>query len=305
MKRIITLISMFLLAGGILMAQTTTPKLSYEMVIRDVETNDLLVNQDVSVGISVYSLSDMEEENALYTENLNLTTDNNGILIVEFGEDVDWQEQGVDWINSKIRFDIDYNNDGVGEILHVDRIFAVPYALQAPSSELLTTDEIVRYISEINFQNDVRRILKAYHENTYGLEDDWVDTFKHYLMSHKEKIKEIVLSYAPRITASNVNTTASTIMANTAAYNKGVEVMKEFAMENLEAALEVAQYYIEHYTSEYNEAINSLVEKVEQNDDLYPYIKSFFESTFKEYLDEHHYIQQSDCPDFDPCSIGD
>ena len=82
MKRIITLISMFLLAGGILMAQTTTPKLSYEVVIRD-GSNNLLVNQPVTVDVSVYDLAD--ETTALYTENgLNLESDANGILVVAF-----------------------------------------------------------------------------------------------------------------------------------------------------------------------------------------------------------------------------
>jgi hypothetical protein len=299
MKRIITLISMFLFAGGILMAQTTTPKLSYEVVIRDGD-NNLLVDQPVTVDVSVYDLTD--ETTALYTENVpNLESDANGILIVAFGENVDWQALGVDWMTAKIKLNIDY---GSGTIEHLVPVFAVPYALQSPTGELLTTDEIVRYISSINFDNDMRRILKAYHENTYGLENDWVDTFKHYLMSHHEKIKEIILSYAPRITASNIYTTANLIQANTTVYNKGVEVMKEFAMENMDAALEVAKYYIDHYTEEYNADVNSLVNKVEENEDLYPYIKSFFESTFKEYLDEHHYIQQSDCPDFNPCSIG-
>ena len=299
MKRIITLISMFLLAGGILMAQTTTPKLSYEVVIRDGD-NNLLVDQPVTVDVSVYDLTD--ETTALYTENVpNLESDANGILTVAFGENVDWQALGVDWMTAKIKLNIDY---GSGTIEHFVPVFAVPYALQSPTGELLTTDEIVRYISSINFDNDMRRILKAYHENTYGLENAWVDTFKHYLMSHQEKIKEIILSYAPRITASNIYTTANTVQANTAAYNKGVQVMKEFAMENMDAALEVAKYYIEHYTEEYNADVNSLVNKVEENEDLFPYIKSFFESTFKEYLDEHHYIQQSDCPDFNPCTIG-
>lgn len=281
------------------MAQTTTPKLSYEVVIRDGD-NNLLVDQPVTVDVSVYDLTD--ETTALYTENVpNLESDANGILIVAFGENVDWQALGVDWMTAKIKLNIDY---GSGTIEHLVPVFAVPYALQSPTGELLTTDEIVRYISSINFDNDMRRILKAYHENTYGLENDWVDTFKHYLMSHHEKIKEIILSYAPRITASNIYTTANLIQANTTVYNKGVEVMKEFAMENMDAALEVAKYYIDHYTEEYNADVNSLVNKVEENEDLYPYIKSFFESTFKEYLDEHHYIQQSDCPDFNPCSIG-
>ena len=80
--------------------------------------------------------------------------------------------------------------------------------------------------------------------------------------------------------------------------------MKEFAKDHLEDALEMAQYYIDNYTEEYNEALNSLVAKVEQNDDLYPYIKKFFERTFKEYLDEHHYITIEDCPSVNPCTLG-
>ena len=89
------------------MVQTTTPKLSYEMVIRDAQTNDLLVNQDVAVTVNVYNASNLET--ALYTEDMNLTTDNNGILIVAFGEDVNWQEQGVNWMNAEIHFEIDYS----------------------------------------------------------------------------------------------------------------------------------------------------------------------------------------------------
>lgn len=296
MKRIITLVSMFLLAGGILMAQTTTPKLSYEVVIRDGD-NNLLVNQPVTVDVNVYSISD--ETTALYTENgLNLVSDANGLLVVAFGENVDWQALGVDWMTSKIRLDIDY---GYGTIPHFVPVFAVPYALQSPTGELLTTDEIVRYISSINFDNDMRRILQAYHENTYGLENDWVDTFKHYLMSHKEKIKEIVLSYAPRITAENINSTYNTVVANSAAYNKGVEVMSGFAKENMDVALEMALYYIEHYTADYNADVNSLVEKIKANTEIYPYIEKFVEDTFEEYLDQHGYIKNSDCPEFDIC----
>ena len=278
------------------MAQTTTPKLSYEVVIRDAE-NNLLVNQPVTVNVNVFSVSD--ETTPLYIENgLNLESDANGLLVVAFGQNVDWQALGVDWMTSKIRLDIDY---GTGTITHFVPVFAVPYALQSPSGELLTTDEIVNYISSINFENDMRKILKAYHENTYGLEDDWVDTFKHYLMSHKEKIKEIVLSYAPRITAGNINATANIVINNTAVYNKGVEVMKEFAMENMEAALEMALYYIEHYTADYNADVNSLVNKIKANPDLYPYIETFVEDTFEEYLDEHGYIKKTDCPEFDIC----
>ena len=296
MKRIITLISMFLLAGGILMAQTTTPKLSYEVVIRD-GSNNLLVNQPVTVDVSVYDLTD--ETTALYTENVpNLESDPNGILIVAFGENVDWQALGVDWMTAKIRLDIDY---GTGTFTHFVPVFAVPYALQSPTGELLTTDEIVRYISSINFNDDMRRILQAYHENTYGLEDDWVDTFKHYLMSHKEAVKEIVLSYAPRITAENINSTYNTVVANTAAYNKGVEVMSEFAKENMDVALEMALYYIEHYTAEYDNDVNSLVNKIKANSDIYPYIETFVEETFEEYLEEHGYVKKTDCPDFDIC----
>lgn len=287
---------MFLLAGGILMAQTTTPKLSYEVVIRD-GGNNLLVNQPVTVDVSVYSLTD--ETTPLYTETgLNLESDANGILVVAFGEGIDWQALGVNWITSKIRLDIDY---GTGTIEHVVPVFAVPYALQSPNGELLTTDEIVRYLGSINFDNDMRRILKAYHDNTYGLEDDWVDTFKHYLMSHMEEIRQIIVSYSDKVTPTDIWNTNNTILANTEAYNRGVAVLTEYAKEHLDDAVEMALYYIEHYTAEYNAAVESFVEKVKANDDLYPYIKTFVEDTFDEYLEEHGYVRKTDCPSFDIC----
>ena len=301
MKRIITLISMFLLAGGILMAQTTTPKLSYEMVIRDVETNDLLVNQDVSVSVSVYSLT-TNNEAPLYAEDLELTTDNNGILIVAFGDDVDWQEQGVDWMNAEIRFEIDYSGDYNGHITHVDRVFAVPYALQSPNGELLTTDEIVRYIGEINFQNDVRRILKAYHENTYGLEDDWVDTFKHYLMSHQDKITEIILSYAPRVDSADIWHTYNTVKGNEVAMSNGMNVLKQYAKENMSAAKEIMKYYLsEEFTADDQADLQQFVDKLKTNTEVYTLAKTYLEALVKEYLEENNYIQKTDCPDFNIC----
>lgn len=296
MKRIITLLSMFLFAGSILMAQTTQPKLSYGVVIRDA-ANNLLVNEPATVDVTIY-----KDANApLYQKDgIAVTTDANGLLILSLGEDSEaWNS--IDWSTAHINLNI---NCAGYTINHDEPVYAVPYALQAPNSDILTTDEIVRYISEINFQNDVRRILKAYHENTYGLEDGWVDTFKHYLMSHKEKIKEIVLSYAPRITASNINTTYSTIMANTAAYNKGVQVLKEFAKENVDAAIEIAQYYIQNYSAEYNEELQSLVNKIQSNVNIDPYIRTFLNTTFDEYFENHPYLQKTDCDSFDPCSLS-
>ena len=297
MKRIITLISMFLLAGGILMAQTTTPKLSYEMVIRDAD-NFLLVNQDVSVTVSVYNLSNMEA--ALYTEDLDLTTDNNGILIVAFGEDVNWQEQGVNWMNAEIHFDVEYEG---GSISHIDRVFAVPYALQAPNSDLLTTDNIVEYISGINFQNDVRRILKAYHENTYGLEDDWVDTFKHYLMSHQDKITEIILSYAPRVDSADIWHTYNTVKGNEVAMHNGMNVLKQYAKENMDAAKEIMMHYLsDEFTAEDQADLQQAVEKLRNNTEVYTYVKAYLESLVKEYLEENNYVRKTDCPELNICT---
>ena len=275
MKRIITLISMFLLAGGILMAQTTTPKLSYEMVIRDAD-NFLLVNQDVSVTVSVYNLSNMEA--ALYTEDLDLTTDN----------------------NAEIHFDVEYEG---GSISHIDRVFAVPYALQAPNSELLTTDNIVEYISGINFQNDVRRILQAYHENTYGLEDDWVDTFKHYLMSHQDKITEIILSYAPRVDSADIWHTYNTVKGNEVAMHNGMNVLKQYAKENMDAAKEIAKFYLsDEFTAENQADLQQAVEKLRNNTEVYTYVKAYLESLVKEYLEENNYVRKTDCPELNICT---
>ena len=280
------------------MAQTTTPKLSYEMVIRDGD-NNLLVNQDVTVTVNVYNVSNMEA--ALYTEeDLELTTDNNGILIVAFGENVNWQEQGVNWMNAEIHFDVEY--DG-GSISHIDRVFAVPYALQAPNSELLTTDNIVEYISGINFQNDVRRILKAYHENTYGLEDDWVDTFKHYLMSHQDKITEIVLSYAPRVDSADIWHTYNTVKGNEVAMHNGMNVLKQYAKENMDAAKEIMMHYLsEEFTAENQADLQQAVDKMKNNNaEVYELFKTYLEVMVQEYLEDNHYVRKTDCPDFQIC----
>lgn len=278
------------------MAQTTTPKLSYEVVIRDGD-NNLLVNQPVTANVSVYDITD--ETTALYTENVpNLESDANGLLVVAFGENVDWQTLGVNWMTSKIKLDIDY---GTGTITHFVPVFAVPYALQSPSGDLLTTDEIVRYISSINFNDDMRRILRAYHENAYGLEGSWVDTFKHYLMNHNAEIKDIIWSYADKVDSADIWHTYNTVRNNTAAYDTGVAVMKDFAMNNMEAALQSAQEYIENYTSDYNAAVESLVAKIKANPELYPYIKKFVERTFEEYLEDHGYVNTTDCPEYDIC----
>ena len=296
MKRIITLLSMFLFAGSILMAQTTQPKLSYGVVIRDAD-NNLLVNESATVNVTIYKDAEMP----LYQkEGIEATTDPNGLLILSLGDDSE-EWNSIDWSTAHINLNI---NCAGYTINHDEPVYAVPYALQAPNSDILTTDEIVRYISEINFQNDVRRILKAYHENTYGLEDDWVDTFKHYLMSHHADIKEIILSYAPRVDSADIWHTYNTVRGNDTAYDNGVKVLKQYAMENMSSAKEIMKSYLspEEFTAEDQVYLQRFVDKLKANTEVYTLAKEYLEILVEEYLEKHHYLKKSDdCPDFNIC----
>lgn len=299
MKRIITLLSMFLFAGSILMAQTTQPKLSYGLVIRD-DAHNLLVNKAATAHVSIFHIDDIEEEEALYTENMGeVMTDPNGLLILNIGDDSEaWSN--IDWSAAKIRVDVICDGHN---ILHVKPVYAVPYALQAPGSMKLTTEEIVRYIMSINFNDDLKdQILKAYHENPNNLENDWVDTFKHYLMTHQDSIKSIILSYADKVTEEDIWNTYNTVINNYDAIKQGTDVLVRYAEDNMESALEIMKYYLYEFTPENQDDLQEVVVKLKANTPVYNTIKEYLQGMVREYLEDNEYVKKTDCPEVNICT---
>ena len=311
MKRIIVFLSMFLFAGGILMAQT--PKLSYDVLLRNDFSSDpdimlhypgdnqLLYNQE---GVTAHVvISDAVSGASLYEEDVTgLSTDENGLLHVEFGEGVDWVGLGVDWGQANILMHI---TCGGYTIDHSAPIYAVPFALQAGNIEkFLTTDAIIEYIGHINFPDDARRILKALHENANGLEQDLVDTITNYLKNHKEQAFRGFLYYLKHTTADEVQATYNTVTNNTAAFEEGLDLLVDYAEQHMDDAIEVALYFINNYTTaEDGGYVHDFISTLKANTEVYDVVKSYLEDIFKDYLDNHHYIQAKDCPAVNPCTI--
>lgn len=298
MKRIIVFLSMFLFAGGILMAQT--PKLSYEVLLRD-DANNLLYEQSpIEVDVYIYDREGVTEQ---YRENVaGLSTDANGILHIEFGEGVNWESQGVDWSNASIGLDIFCPGRAIHKWVPV---YAVPYALKAANvPDGLTTDEIIEYLGKINFEDDARRILRAVHENPNGLEDAFIDSLINYGKAHKDYAKDVLLHYVDVMTADNVQSTYDHAINNTAAYEQGRILSIAYMENHMQDVIDIAEYFITNYTiAEDEHYIDDFVAKVKANTEVYPKVKAYFEDIFKEYLDDHHYIQKKDCTVVDPCTI--
>lgn len=298
MKKIIVFLSMFLFAGGILMAQT--PKLSYEVLLRD-DANNLLYEQSpVNVHVSIF---DKEGTTSLYDEDVTgLSTDANALLQIGFGEGVDWEAAGVDWSRARISLNIDCNGRTITQDVPV---YAVPYALKAANvPEGLTTDEIIEYLGKINFEDDARRILRAVHENPNGLEDDFIDSLINYGKAHKDIAKDVLLHYVDVMTAENVQSTYDNAINNTNAYERGRVLSIEYMKNHMQDVIDIAAYFINNYTiAEDEHYVEDFVAKVKANTEVYSKVKAYFEDIFKEYLDDHHYIQKADCTDVDPCTI--
>lgn len=298
MKKIIVFLSMFLFAGGILMAQT--PKLSYEVLLRDNANNLLYEQSPVNVHVSIF---DKDGTTSLYDEDVTgLSTNANALLQVEFGDGVDWAALGVDWSRARISLNIDCN--GVA-ITHDVPVYAVPYAMKAGNvPDALTTDAIVKYLVGITFQDDARRILKALHRNSNGLEQDLLDTITNYLKAHKEEAKAGFLYFLARTTAEDVQATYNTVVSNTEAVERGDTLAVQYAKAHMNDAKEIALYAIEHYTIANDEHyVDEFIATVKANTGLYNVAKAYMEDIFEEYLEQHHYIRKSECTGIDPCTI--
>ena len=72
----------------------------------------------------------------------------------------------------------------------------------------------------------------------------------------------------------------------------------------MDDAIEVALYFINNYTTaEDGGYVHDFISTLKANTEVYDVVKSYLEDIFKDYLDNHHYIQAKDCPAVNPCTI--
>lgn len=126
MKKIITLSAMMLLFLGSMFAQ----KLSYQAVVRNSQTNELMVNATMDVTIEILDANNGVQ----YTENHTGVQSNlNGLITLTIGEGTTTNNMNnVDWNGASIKSTITIQ--GIDPITITTPVNAVPYALQAANA---------------------------------------------------------------------------------------------------------------------------------------------------------------------------
>jgi len=133
MKRIYTFIVAVLITASVF-AQTPQ-KMTYQAVVRDAN-NNLVTN--TQVGIEINILEGSATGTQVYTETQTPTTNDNGLLTIEFGGQTGFD--AIDWSNGLyfLETKIDPDNSGTYTIIGVSQLLTVPYALHAKTAESIS-----------------------------------------------------------------------------------------------------------------------------------------------------------------------
>jgi hypothetical protein len=129
MKRIFTIIIAVLLTASVF-AQAPE-KMSYQAVIRDASDN-LVTNQTVGMQISI--LQGSTSGTVVYSETQTPTTNDNGLLSIEFGGGIGFDT--INWANDSyfIKTETDLTGGSTYTITGTSQLLSVPYALYSNNS---------------------------------------------------------------------------------------------------------------------------------------------------------------------------
>lgn len=243
MKKIVTFLVMFLMTGGILMAQS----FRYQAVLRDSQ-NHLVAGEAGTVTFSVGDIT---------WEDMDFTTNQNGLvsLILEDNEDVNWS-------NAVLKAVFTFTNDQIPQIVVETPVTAVPYALGA-GDVTLTTDAIVNYLNNgdadhLTNEADWAEIYGAMKANPghNNLRDSVVE----YIKANKNVAKDVILAYITQVTAQDI-TDAYDSALNVSDEVKAAfyENLKDYFINHRELIVDVAEYFIRTATAkEINDVYNDL-----------------------------------------------
>lgn len=145
MKRIFTILAAVLFTAS-LFAQAPQ-KMSYQSVVRDASDN-LVINQTVGMQISI--LQGSLSGTVVYSEMQTPTTNDNGLLSIEFGGGVGFDT--INWPNNSyfIKTEMDPTGGSTFTITGTSQLLSVPYALHAESASTISTPSIFSTSSATN-----------------------------------------------------------------------------------------------------------------------------------------------------------
>ena len=338
MKKILTLLVMFLATASILTAQT--PKLNYQMIVRDKSNNNLVVNKSVSGTVSVKTAG---VTNPVYTKNFTETTNMNGMLsIILDNQSGSTNLEKIDWAHSQFRVVI-----GAYGIDTIMDIYPVLYAYNVFTDSNITTPRILKYI-ENSTVNDVIRIDSAITHNegfinalrdsvanamkrnpgmvkqlsiyflgmtdvqdvnaaAQAIKSDVAkfvkDTVAAYIKNHRTEVYDILKYYIGQTTKDDVTGLWHAAMQSPEADNivkMVVDSVNEYIKRNPELATKTASYIVKHLTADDVFALQNFIKN--NNQRAYDTAKSILNSLIDTFMINNHY-QQKQCGVTDLCVL--
>lgn len=310
MKKILTLLVMFLATANILMAQTTAtapmPKLTYQIVVRDID-NNLVVNQLLQATVTIQHKTETTGADYVNTQYLNRTvegtTNMNGMLVLVLEDEMipDVLEgepntlfQTINWADARIIVNIDGDNQNLSNNVNVNGnpeininkelpVYAVPYAMNSVVKDLsLTTPEIVKYLVNVPVEGaDVEEIFDAFWGNPNNIGDYLHDTIYNWLKTKVGSARALTLYFLERFDEDDVQ----------ALYDAVPDSMKKAICQKVadkvknhkDAALEVAVYYLENVNES---TIQSILDELIANENAKTIMAAIVDSV-KAYVINH------------------
>lgn len=137
MKQLYSLITFLLLA--ILNMAQTPETISYQAIVRNTN-NQLVVNKDVKITVTILQGESIENSSSVYAEIHNTYTNSNGLVTLEIGSDTVEIISGIyntiNWSNkSFVKIEVDIDIDGINDILTYNQLLSVPYAIHSKTAE--------------------------------------------------------------------------------------------------------------------------------------------------------------------------
>lgn len=217
MKKIITLITMFVLSVTCLMAQGV---FTYQAVVYSGDT--LVVNQDVNAVVTI-----TDAASNTYTEpEQTVHTSPNGIAVLAVGNDTDDNFKKMDWSTAKISVNFKVGSSTVMAATN-EQIPAVPYALKAETK--ITTQMVRDYVQAAKI-NDVERIINAMSPE---LQEQVLKAIVDTVKDNYPLAKEIFISYLQAADANDAKQLIDSLLANPQ-YLRIMDSLASFLLDTLE-----------------------------------------------------------------------
>ena len=250
MKKIITLITMFVLSVGFLAAQEY---FTYQAVVVDANGN-LVVDQTVTANVTITDGNGVTNQQTFN----NVHTSLNGLvsLYIDDPGTIDWRTANI-----SVQFtDADATIPNYGP----ERVAGVPYALQSSDDEL-TTDMIADYYGRANTTMDDMEAILAALEGNENLAEAWKEAFIDTVINNRPVAKQILLYYLNTGTPDDVQALYNAFNGNDELKGAFIEAIKALVQANRETVYDILRQYALSLTgNEVNAIVDALPDNVKE-----------------------------------------